>query len=888
MGTTRKTIDTIINLKKGDDSGIKVLEKTEQAVESARKQVDTFQKKGGLAAIAVGVDNIEKVRTQIEAMALDLLGVEDAAAKARVELVRAAEGSDEWKKAASTLASSEARAASLRAELGRLPTELRESVRTSVGFLGDLDTGLQQIAGTLTGVGGTIRSVTAGLGVTRAGGFLSGLAQPIAFVGDLIALQEQLPIMSAAIREADLAARVLATGEVAAAGATGTLSGGIAAMTTSMVTMLGPIALVVGAIVVVTAIFGKLQQNTDDAIESLRELQQAQEKAIEFSRTATEREADIRRAEVAATLEFHEGELARLEARKDIIEDELNALDPIAAITSNLGEETVTLFEAIDHEIEAIRKTRIELDSLGEARVEENVAINTEIAAILSARDIREDTAQDVLRFTSEQAREEIAANRSTQESIRQTIGELRELGTALALEEIIELESEFAELQAREEALTATIIPLVAARERETTAIEATTEAMEERAIAAREREEAAIENLATATSDLIDDRVAAVKEEIAVEDKLITARKQEIKLGEDLVAISKRASAARAKVADDIAAIPKKLATDITAVNTAFMENALKAQTAFVKDERRIAEDADTARLQRLQDGMAQMQQAEEDNDVIAFIRAQRATEQDVARMDEGRNTEAARRADDRRAVVAEERAARDRRIAEINNEAKEAVNTNLLKLVEIQRQEQEALTARQAAHEKLLTEQATAEERRLEVERRLEEARTGIIIEGNRQVVNAIVGMAGAAANSIQVGAANLVSGLNNLFAQARASSVGRSPQPPVRSGSNIVSPFRRGGGGLIPTRRSLATAGIATGPTDARIGDRPDGLPEAVIPIPRDLVSRLASGEGFGGKQITVNLNGDIGDGVSEVQVEGMLNRVAVTIVDAFPA
>lgn len=799
MGTQR-TIDTIINLKKGDESGVKAVARVgDQATETA----NDFRK-----AERAAIDYGQQSRVAME----------------KVEA---------FGDSASSLRDVFGGVAALGGEAGM-------QLEQAAFFAADL--------------------LDAREGLTRAGTAIEGMVASSSLLSSV-------------------QAKVAATAAAANIGLEGTALSltTVAAVAAPFVAIAGGMALAIHALTPDQAEIDRMNA----AAQAARDLRDA-------SLDMSSEQAAARRRELETQLADRRAELADLQAQQaDLLgTTEAGLFTGLEQALAGTGEAATTLADQIRVLESDIEETEGALEAYKDDTVQHRIAINNEAQALLHAHEVRVQTSQDIIHMTEEAARREVEANRVRLRSLLETAGALQDLDDPAAADELDRVNEEITNLAERNEILTNTIIPLVSAREREEAAIEATTEAMEARLIAAREREQEAVTDLQEAVSGLVEERVAAVQAEIDAEDRLIAARKQEAKLQTDLAAISDRAAAARAQVVQAIADIPKQLAQNIIAVDRQYMKDELKRQTEFVKQKARIAEDAHDARLQRLQEGLDQMAQAEEDNDVIAFIRAQRATEQDVARMDSERDKEARRRAEDRAAEAAEARALREERVAQLQLEAKAAIATNQAKLAEINQQEQAALAARREAYATMLREQEAAEQRRLEVERRLEEARTGVIVQANREVVGAVVNLAAAGVNTITTQAANMVSSLNNIFARARAAATSTTARSSSTAGvgrttRNEVLERRLLG-------RSFQEPAIATRPTPGIFGDRPDGLPEAVIPIPRNLASKFASGELFGGKQVIVNLNGDVGSGVDLAQLSVILNQFGQGVVEAIPA
>jgi len=177
----------------------KELAQTNALVGRIGSEIDAFAKKGGFGRLSVGTERVRASETALASLGLQLEKNELKARELRAEL---AKPSDEltrpYRDVRDELVQVEDTVANLQVQIAKIPVELRESGRAAIGFIGDIDTGAQTLAGTLNSIGGAgvIGRLTGSAG--GAGGLLGGAASGLSIVGDLFATAEQLPILSSA------------------------------------------------------------------------------------------------------------------------------------------------------------------------------------------------------------------------------------------------------------------------------------------------------------------------------------------------------------------------------------------------------------------------------------------------------------------------------------------------------------------------------------------------------------------------------------------------------------------------------------------------------------------------------------------------------------------
>lgn len=307
----------------------------DSAVVSARKQLETFKKSGGLAALAVGNEKIAAAEKQVEALAVALVNADARLLELANDLKTTDVGSDAYIKLQTEIAETEAKAANLRAEIKKLPRDLRESVTDTAGFLGDIDTSLATLAGSISGLGASPLGRIAGSGLQQGLGPLAGVGQGLQIGADIFAAAEALPRLSAAMGTlkantlayiptlgAQAAANsTLAASAGAAAGGVGTVSGSLAALAVAT----GPYLLAAGAVVGTLVALKEISAAQRDMAEEVIETEQARTKALRTQRQAvldlTSAEIDRQRRGLEVELRLLQDEQAALEAGRAAFEE---------------------------------------------------------------------------------------------------------------------------------------------------------------------------------------------------------------------------------------------------------------------------------------------------------------------------------------------------------------------------------------------------------------------------------------------------------------------------------------------------------------------------------------------------------------------------------------
>lgn len=344
------------------------------------------------------------------------------------------------------------------------------------------------------------------------------------------------------------------------------------------------------------------------------------------------------------------------------------------------------------------------------------------------------------------------------------------------------------------------------------------------------------------------------------------------------------------------------------IAKINGDFMDKQLKSTREFGKQTQRLEEDNKRARLKLIEDITQRLDDAARDNNVIAFLEAQRDGQKQLKEQAENDNTAAQRRVEDFSAKVKEAEEARQEQvdntlkaIAEERQKVIDSFNERRAALKEAHdaeivaaKEAQDAAIARyneeQAREEQQAARQAARDALRDEQEQARFDARIAQIEEQKQAELDA--------AHEIQVAIDALVRSASDLQARA-ASATQPSRQPPTESSSpfspvSLQSRFRAGLSrevalGLRRAPVAFAEGGIADEPTFGMFGEKP-GMSEALIPFRKSegLPAALAR-TGAGGKpsnviNTTVNLYNTIGDIATQTMLNNEIESAVQTVLN----
>lgn len=343
-----------------------------------------------------------------------------------------------------------------------------------------------------------------------------------------------------------------------------------------------------------------------------------------------------------------------------------------------------------------------------------------------------------------------------------------------------------------------------------------------------------------------------------------------------------------------DRIAAVEKeilKLNDQKSDIDKKYMESERKEFEKFRKEEEKEAKEANKQRVRRLQDLNNELLDAEESNDVVAFIQAKRKGELDLQRMAEDADEQTQERQaqfDEERKLSEEKHQEELARIdAEIvaRFEARKQIELDTQAALEAERARiQQTKDEAQAAFEeqKKLADEDRAyrlkiqdeDDARADAKRKtaLDKALADIDAKTRKEAEG--LGLVGDAmlklVNAVRAGA---LSAIGNIL------QMGNAPGNP----SNAPILGSPGGGGYTPI--AFGPGGIATGPTVGMLAERP-GFWEAAIPFrPAEGIGAALERLGLGGGStgpgtVNVNFNGPVGAGVNTAEVRGWVTDVVI--------
>lgn len=339
------------------------------------------------------------------------------------------------------------------------------------------------------------------------------------------------------------------------------------------------------------------------------------------------------------------------------------------------------------------------------------------------------------------------------------------------------------------------------------------------------------------------------------------------------------------------------------------------LKRTQAHAKNMARLLEDRLNAELD-----------AQEANDVVAFIQAQRRSEQQIKRAQEDFDDETRERSERFLAERREAEARYQERLTEIRTEAqarqqaiqdelaarqaaRREIETEILAAAEAEKARIKAQTEaqQQAFDDQLARDEET---RRIQRERqaeddRLRQAREQDALNKQLRAIDTRIQMEADAAKLIvefgQYGArvigeshvnmaAQVASAVTEYARQAREAISSGTALPPNQTGNinwNLPRASFSGGGGGGGSLIAFAGGGVVDRPTFGLFGERP-GYAEAFIPFRKSegieaALSRIGAGR-------TVNFNAPItvGDGVTQAQVKAAMTDAIMGLLDGLAA
>ena len=762
-----------------------------------------------------------------------------------------------------------------------------------VEHFGDAASNIRSISGAIGFLGGDI-----GAGVERVINVGAEIMDAREGITRLVPALQAMRGGAAATEAASTAAGVASTGA-----------------SVSLGTLAGAAAMVAAPVIAIVAILGHFRSEAARVGEQTRVLIGAQQEAIEFARHATEEELEDRLSARRAEIDAANEEIARLDVIAQDAERQLAAMNlgwftgAAQAIFGGGASSIDELTAAIDKQRDIVLAAETEIDALGSTRAQELAAANsaaeaeerlaekraeaTEAAEQAAAAErqlaaqsaaarvaIEMETAQRLEDMTTEQAEARLSQIEIERTAIMGAIAELQALDTDEARAEIETLAQRMNALSEESSTLNQTVMPAIAAREAE----------------------------------------VQAVQSQIDAENELVTARQRVAQEAQAIAKITERGATERAKieaeVADGVADITSQIEAAwaelpgaLAAIDSEYMAASTARATKFHKQEARLDEDANAKRLQRIRALQESLLQAEEDNDVVAFIRAQRAGERQLSEMDANASKAQRRRSEDfiaeqearrveRAARIVEVQAGIAERMAALENERKELTDGLKARLDKVTDAAQKEIKALQAANAEKLRQQQEADARRLDQQRRLDEALARSAITAHQQAMDAVQSMGTSMAAQMRslasqargtggVPTSSMAARLARLQAQGGAGrrggrglagGQGYAAQMKAARGQSLTSAMsssllRSLSGYGLPTR-GFAFGGVVTSPTIGLLGERPGY---------KDIVHSVPMGGGMG-TNVTINL-GNIGGDVSRAEVHNLLNDVGRQVVGA---
>jgi hypothetical protein len=347
------------------------------------------------------------------------------------------------------------------------------------------------------------------------------------------------------------------------------------------------------------------------------------------------------------------------------------------------------------------------------------------------------------------------------------------------------------------------------------------------------------------------------AVDIETQGQERINNIREQGLKQVE---AAEGRLADARAKLVDFNA----DAAAKASEINRKFMADDLKRLDDYIVRERRIKRDQRTELLRLAEDEKDALLDAQESNDVAAFIQSKRRFDRQRRETVQDNATEAGDRAEDltrERAAIATNRDERlqalqvetDKKRADLQAEIVEREAA----LQEVKNQIQQRVQAeKDAINQSLRNLVNSFDDSTQRMTQRVEQGFT-VLAAAGINASNAIIDNFQRRANAF-----NFPSSATSAYNTAASTTLSSLP------GLSGVS-FARG------------TLGVDR-PTRAVIGDVPSGYAEAVIPYPKASglaaeLSRMGITGGSTGPNVTVNIDG-IAPGVTRAELDAVENRV----------
>lgn len=984
-----ETINATINFKAGDLSGLPAVDSFANALNDANKEIDDARKSGGLRGFSVGGQELDAAARRLKLIELEAGNVRDQLALAKLALEALPEGTRDYDEALAKVLRLESAFDSLREAAQSVPSAVSEGARSAIqqsrgfesagqassalsGFAGAAGIASPELAGLLQGgadIAGALEqlkaipSVMADVG-TAAQGLKLGFGAAAEGISTVIGV---IPGVSAgfAAAAAVLLPLVVVLGTAAAAFAVfqNTLKG-IEEQTKATLSGL-------------ESYYNLISQgaSTEDAQRALAEQRQqlaaaqaerdqivaaqdaafqaAQQQSGDFGArllygvgtifSGAEEEINTRVSELDQEIAGLQASTAALEngltsggfensvqAQVEALNQQAQIAQEVAGIVASGSQEQLDARrEQIQQEIALINQMlpqyqalagenadaaaqaavyaeRLgylnELDSqlvastgeLTQAREDESDAVRDQLESIRSRIDEEVRFAQLSRDATVEQVNQRQQAIADEISAIQQVLPELEALaGTSdEAAEQLDQTRQRLADLRNESNRLNSEVAP------------EARRRQIEEGQQALAEAESASAERIKQI-------RESANQALASAEERLSDARKKAFQDAE--------------KAALELAKKTNKAVDD---ENKRYMESESKAVQKFQQEELKAQKEYNKQRQQLLNDLNDSLLQAEEDNDVIAFIRAKRAGEDQLKNLQENTDDATQARTDQFLQERAEADKAHNDKLQQIRDEAIEQGKA-------IQDRKNEALKAADEEAQKTREEIRKTTDERIAAERKaLQDAQARIRDKFNlettagktaaetikqaflqaAQAVKSAVdssskggGKGGWDTSGKDTGTDGKGVGGKGGYAGGSSSGKGSgSGSGNLSSGSGWGGGSSGGGSGSGNlsagsgwgnNKKSTGFARGGVAPAGREINARFEGdrrVDEAIVPLQADHLKRLGE-MAFGGMMgqsstgVTVNINGDFtigdGNGVTEEQLNRGLEELGYTIAEA---
>lgn len=834
------------------------LQSISKLVKENLSTIDRIAKRGGLGAIALGQDRIKAAGLQVATLGNELLGAARQAEKLRTELEGVDSSSDDFARLQTEITGTEARIASLRTEIAKVPRDLRETTQDTIGFLGDIDTSLSTVsrasiisARTLQTFGGDgTRAISqpldlAGRGIQASAEFFAvaeALPRLSAAMGtlrerlaqvNLATLTAHKGLITAGIALAGLAAIALAI-DKAADSAKGSLKDYVDGLEDVNVALLDASQT---ALITSQAQLEQTKSTNEQQLATLRQQKEELERGIAGIDSALDDRFGVLSG-VIQTVGFNADDLKDKlsEVNSELITAEKNfatlstGLIDVSIAAKNAADATAAELNLSRQLVEITeRGTTEDLDKLREDAELQRQAINDTIGIQTNAL---RDGLIEQLSIALGQTIEEVESNLvgTTPDQIRFLLNTLNALGVEL-VPGIVDLQGAIDGLREDaafttyviEQTLNPAIIGRTEQTEREAKALEDAKKATEEAAQAEKDLQKARGEALTT---------LQDARQELADFDKQLSLenekRAREADRNSQRQALRNQIDAAKAAEAETertsrINEARQKADADAKQLDAKFKADTLKAEKDYGKERAKIIKDTNRAKAD-----------AELDNDVNAFIAAEQAGVDQLSELEQNFQDEQAER----------------------QRQHQESLNNLRTQLAEKERTE-------------LATRQQTAT-RSQQLERQLAALEESFKVEDAKREL-ALQQQASATRRQILITEVNEA---RNILRLLQSSAARAAALAGVRQGvNNAASAIGNALSGVL----SFAEGGIATRPTLAIVGDKP-GFAEAMIPFrPSEGISKAAGKAGLGGGN-TYNLNLTVGEHVTQTDIRMLQDAI----------